>query len=550
MTIWWALMQLRYHKSLLTAAVGLGTLTILTSIGQMSTSGYLISQAALRPPILDLMLAIVAVRFFGLARAGVRYAERLVSHDLTFRLLSRLRRWMYERLEPIIPSRRIAYHSGDLLSRLVSDIETLQNLYLRVVSPMIVAGIIAATTTFFLWLLDPWVALALLSGLALCGIGLPLATRRLARWAARRQVSIRAMLQQHLIDTVGAMEEMLTLGVEETRLRAYEQMTSELTFLQRQHARIGAWHSFAGNLLTWATMMSVLLLSIPRIQTGEFSGVYLAAAVFGVLASFEAVQPLPAAYQHLEQASSASQRIHEIIEERPEIVDAIAPVLVSVTPSYAFRGVTFTYPGMVRPALLDSSFDLPFRTKVAIVGPSGSGKSTIVNLLCRFFDPQEGKVLLDDRNLSEYSIQNVRAQLAVVLQLPHIFNTTIRENLLLARPEATDAELLATLEDVGLSSFVQSLPSGLNSIPGSEGLMLSGGQRQRLALAQALLKRANILVLDEATANLDPATERDVFDRLSHLTTERTLIVITHRPENLSSLDAVFRLRDGRLEIG
>jgi ATP-binding cassette subfamily C protein CydC len=162
-TIRWALLQPRYHKLLVTAAIGLGALTIHASIGLMSTSGYLISQAALRPPILDLMLAIVAVRFFGLAGAGVRYAERLASHDLTFRLLSRLRRWMYERLEPIIPSHRIAHHSGDLLSRLVSDIETLQNLYLRVASPVIVAAIIAATTTFLLWLLAPWAALALLS---------------------------------------------------------------------------------------------------------------------------------------------------------------------------------------------------------------------------------------------------------------------------------------------------------------------------------------------------------------------------------------------------
>jgi len=294
--------------------------------------------------------------------------------------------------------------------------------------------------------------------------------------------------------------------------------------------------------------MSVLLLSIPKIQTGEFFGVLLAAVAFGILASFEAVQPLPAAYQYLEQAGEAARRIYEIIEERPLVQDPVDPVPVPGAPSYAFRNVTFTYPGMLRPAICDVSFDLPFRNRIAIVGPSGAGKSTIVNLLCRFFDPQEGTLFLRKRPLTEYSIRDVRGQLAVVLQHPHIFNTSIRENLLIARPEATDSELIDALDKAGLASFVQSLPQGLQTIPGSEGLTLSGGQRQRLALAQAFLKEAPILVLDEATANLDPETEHDVLNRVFQRTIDRTLVVITHRPEKLFGLDAVLTFRDGRLE--
>jgi ATP-binding cassette subfamily C protein CydC len=548
MTIRWALLQLRYHKLLMAAAIALGTLTILGSVGLMSTSGYLISRAALRPPILDLILVIVAVRFFGIARAGVRYAERIVSHDLTFRLLLRLRCWMYGRLEPIIPSHRIAHHSGDLLSRLVSDVETLQNLYLRVASPVIVAALIAGASTGVLWFLDPTVALTLLGGLTLCGVALPFAMLQLARRTACRQIALRAALQRHLVESVGGMEEMLALGIERARIKEYERMTSELTRLQRRQARIGALHSFSGNLLTWATVMSVLLLSIPKIQTGEFSEVLLAAVAFGVLASFEAVQPLPVAFQYLEQAGEASRRIYEIIKERPPVQDHVDPVPVPATSSYAFRNVSFAYPGMLRRAIRDVSFDLPFRNRIAIVGPSGAGKSTIVTLLCRFFDPQEGTVFLGERALTEYSIRDVRAQLAVVLQHPHIFNTSIRENLLLARPGAPDSELIAALEKADLMSFVQSLPQGLDTKPGSEGLTLSGGQRQRLALAQALLKEAPVLILDEATANLDAETERDILDRVFQLTTDRTLIVITHRPEKLPGMDAVFTFNDGRLK--
>lgn len=193
------------------------------------------------------------------------------------------------------------------------------------------------------------------------------------------------------------------------------------------------------------------------------------------------------------------------------------------------------------------SFDLPFRSRIAIVGPSGAGKSTIVNLLCRFFDPQEGAVLMGEHSLTEYSIRDVRAQLAVVLQHPHIFNTSIRENLLLARPGATDSELIFASDEAGLASFVRSLPQGLHTVTGSEGLRSSGGQRQRLALAQALLKDAPVLILDEAMAHLDQGSERDLFDRLFRLTTDRTLVVVTHRPQMLCRMDAVFTFCGGRL---
>ncbi len=272
--------------------------------------------------------------------------------------------------------------------------------------------------------------------------------------------------------------------------------------MQLRQAQISALHSSAGSLLTWATVLSVLLLTIPKIQAGEFSGILLAAVAFGVLASFEAVQPLPAAYQYLEQAGEASRRIYEIIEERPPVRDPVDPLRMPGTPSYAFRKVSFTYSGTFAPAIRDVSFDLPFRSRIAIIGPSGAGKSTIVNLLCRFFDPQEGAVLVGEHALTEYSIRDVRAQLAVMLQHPHIFNTSIRENLLLARPGATDSELISALDASGLASFVRSLPQGLHTVTGSEGLRLSGGQRQRLVLAQALLKDAPVLVLDEATRHI------------------------------------------------
>jgi ATP-binding cassette subfamily C protein CydC len=407
---------------------------------------------------------------------------------------------------------------------------------------------VGCAATGVLWYLQPSAALLLLTGLFLCGVALPLTVLQLARKTSVRQITVRTALQRHLVDSVAGMEDMLALGVEQERQDEYSRMTNEFTRLQRRQALIGASHQFLSYLLTWATVAGFMIDSIPRIQTGEFSGLLLAAAAFGVLASFEAVQPLPAAYQYLEQATEASRRIHEMISRHADVLNPAKPIRAPVRPSFAFRNVSFTFPGGIGPALSDISFDLPFGSRIAILGPNGAGKSTIVQLLCRFFDPQKGAVLLGKRSLADYSIDDVRAQLAVVLQRPHIFSTSIRENLRLARPVATDRNMMSALEKAGLASFVQSLPQGLSAAPGSEGLTLSGGQRQRLALAQAFLKDAPVLVLDEATANLDLETEKEILDRVFQFTIDRTLVVITHRPENLSGMDTVLTLREGCLQ--
>jgi ATP-binding cassette subfamily C protein CydC len=199
--------------------------------------------------------------------------------------------------------------------------------------------------------------------------------------------------------------------------------------------------------------------------------------------------------------------------------------------------------------LRNVSFDLPFGQRIAIVGRSGVGKSTVVNLLCRFFDPQQGTILLGEEALTKYSIRDARSLLGVLEQRPHIFNTSIRENLLLARAEATGADLMVVLDDVGLAGFVRGLPAGLDTLLGSEGFRLSGGQRQRLALARVLLKDAPVLLLDEATANLDWETERDVMDRILQLTRNRSLVMLTHRTRTLSGLETVFRLQEGSLQL-
>jgi ATP-binding cassette, subfamily C, bacterial CydC len=548
MTIRWALSQLSYHKLLMAAAVALGSFTILASVGLMGTSGYLISRAALRPPILDLMLAIVAVRFFGLGRAAVRYAERIVSHDLTFRLLLRLRCWLYGRLESVIPSERIGFHSGDLLARLVSDVETMQNLYLRVASPLIVAGVTTVIATGLLWLIEPAAAVILLLGLILHGLALPVATLHLGRKTAADQILARAELQRHLVDSLAGIEELITLGIEGNRQEEHDRIVSRLSRPQRHQSLIAAFRDFLSCLLTWSTVIGIISVSITKIQAGQFDGLLLGAAAFGTLASFEAVQMLPHAFQYLEQAGEASRRICSVARQKAERPLAKNTNRIPEIPTLSFRNVSFTFPGALRLALDRVSFDLPFGSKTAIIGLSGAGKSTIVQLLCRFIDPQEGRILLGGHSLLKYSVDELRQQLAVVLQHPHLFNTTIRENLLLARPEATNSELTAILEKVNLGPVIRALPDGLDTMVGSEGLKFSGGERQRLAIAQALLKNAPIFVLDEATAHLDIETEREILESIYNFTADRTLVVISHRPEVLSRMDRVLTLRDGRLE--
>lgn len=534
-------------KGRLLAALLPAVATVLAGIGLMTTSAYLIAAAARHPSVAELGVAIVGVRFFGVTRGLSRYAERYLTHWVTFHLLARLRVWFYTSLEPLAPARLLAFRSGDLLSRIVADIETLQDFYGRVILPPLVAVLVGLLMTGALVAADAALAGAWLACYVLAGIGVPLLIHRVGgRWSANL-VQARADLTVDIVDGVQGMADLIAFGAAGRHQARIAATNRRLIGLQRRLAWVAGLQTGLMSLLMHAALWTMLVLAIPQVRAGQLDGVYLAGLVLGGLAAFEAVAGLPVAAQQFGSSLAAAQRLFHIVDSVPAVVDPPPPARPPTEYSLEVEDLTFRYPGSLTPALDKVSFSVPAGRCLTLVGPSGAGKSTLVGLLARFWDYEAGSIRLGGRDLRDYAAADVRRLLAVVSQQTHLFNTTIRENLLMARPTATPADLDAALAAAQLNDFVAGLPLGLDTIIGEQGLSLSGGERQRLALARAFVQDAPILILDEATAHLDALTEQALLAALRDLMRGRTTLLITHRPALLALADDTLMLAEGRV---
>jgi ATP-binding cassette, subfamily C, bacterial CydC len=538
---------LRPHLPRVLLAVLLGVATVASNVGLLATAAYVISASALVPFLGALVIPIYLVRLFGVSRAGARYGERLVSHNLTFKLLADFRTWFYTRLEPLAPARLLRYRSGDLLSRIVGDVEELQNVYLRIVAPVAVASVVSLLTFAVLYPFGPLPAFVALGFLLAAGIGVPLLVRSLARGLGRKQLELRAELNARIVDGVQGAQDLLAFGAERDHERTIATLDRKLGRIQGRMAFITGLQNALGDLLMNLAMFSVLVLAIPLVSGGEIRGVYLAFLALVVLGSFEAVQHLGTAFQFLGRSVRAGERLFEIVDAEPEVKDPATTLPIPQDHKLEFEGVGFRYEDEDRFVLEDISFTLERGRRIAIVGPSGAGKSTLVGLVVRFWDPTEGEISIGGCDVHGYAQDDVRASIGVVSQDTHVFNDTLRANLLLARPGATDDELCTVLEQAQLDELVQRLPHGLESQLGEQGLKLSGGERQRLSVARALLKHSSLLVLDEPTANLDPTTERDLLDAVYSSTLDRATLVITHRLVRMEKMDEILVLARGRV---
>ena len=536
----------------------LGALTIGSSIGLLGASAYLISAAALQPSIADLGVTIVSVRFFGLSRGVLRYLERLVSHNVTFRLLARLRVWFYQAIEPLAPARLQTMRSGDLLSRIVSDVETLQDFYVRIVGPSLTALLITLVTTLAYGRVAPQLGLALCTGLLLASLGLPLLVYRSSRSLGAELVAARSRLHTLLVDGIQGMADLHAFAQVSQMAEKVARETAVLAQIQRRLAWRHGLHAGLGDLLAHGSMTAVLWLAIPLVASGQLNGVYLAGLALMTLAIFEAVQPLPLAAQHLESSLAAARRLFDLAEgeERPvngqwSMVNGQWLIDDRETPPFlTIRNLTFSYPTSLSalrsplspPVLHNFSLDLPPGKKVALVGPSGAGKTTLLNLLLRFWQYEEGSIQLNGLELRDLDAESVRRQFSVIAQDTYLFNGSIWENLRLARPEATKAEVETAVRAAGLAEFIAALPEGYETQVGEQGMQLSGGERQRLAIARALLHNAPILLLDEPTAHLDKETEERVLETIWQAAGGRSILLITHSQAGLERVDEIVRL--------
>lgn len=529
-------------------SVLLSTLTIGSSVALIGTSAWLISTAGLHPSVADLGVSVVGVRFFGITRGLFRYLERLVSHNVTFRLLARLRVWFYEKLEPLAPARLMEYKSGDLLARVIGDVETLENFYVRVISPSLTAILIGTLVAIFFAAFFLPIALVLIVFFLILGLILPILSQVASHKPGQDLITQRATLQSQLVDGIQGIADLLAFGRGPDRLREVSVSGQSYGRTQKRMAHISAVHSALGTLFTNLGVWLVLLLVIPQVTVGNIKGVMLGTFALMTLASFEAVLPLPLAAQMWNASRAAAKRLFEVVDAEPAVRDDIrATILDTQSSNMEFSNITFAYPNQFTPALRDVSFSVPVGKSIAIVGPSGAGKSTIANVLLRFWEYERGEITLAGRPLKSRNADEIRKRFALVSQNSYFFNTTIRENLRLARRSAKPEEIEAAARAAHIHEFILSLPKAYDTLIGEQGFRLSGGERQRLAIARALLKDAPILLFDEPTANLDPQTEKQVLDTLFESMHGKTSLLITHRLVGLENVDEILVMEAGRI---
>ena len=527
------------RASRVAVSVALGVVTVLFGVGLMATAGYLVSRAAERPAVLSLTTAIVAVRFFGLARPLARYADRLWSHDLALRALGHVRARFYAGIEPLAPAGLQAFRRGDLMTRMIGDVDALQGLYLRGLGPPLVAlgagAVCVGTAAAFL----PAAGAVLALGLVLGGVAVPLVAGRLARTAGVRQASARGELTAEIVDLLRAAPELAVYGAEERMVERIRAADRELDRLARRDALVGGLGEGLSILVAGLTVVGVLAVSVQAHAVGSLDRVLVALLALLAVASFEAVAGLPAAARELSGTLASGRRVLELVDREPVVRDPVVPLDPPAGSAVALEGVTARYGPDDAPVL--SGFDLRLEPgrRLALVGPSGAGKTTVTNLLLRFLDPSGGSVMLDGSDLGRYRQDDVRATFALAGQEAHVFDSTIRANLLLARPDASESDLRLALRRAHLEEWVASLPNGLDTLVGEDGSRLSGGQRQRLTIARALLSDAPVLVLDEPTAHLDPDTAQAVIDDAFDAAGARSVLLITHRAEGLELVDEV-----------
>ena len=524
-----------------------GFSTVAAGVGLLGTSAYLIASAAFHPSIAELSVAVVGVRFFGISRGVFRYLDRLVSHHVNFRLLSILRIWFYDCLKLLAPARLIHYQRGDLLSRAIGDIDALDQFYVRAVSPVISA--IFATVGFSL-LVGSWnvrLGWILAAGLSVTSFVLPALVYIFSQDPAKQLVDQRAILSQTMLDTLRGAAEMMVFQQQEEELTQINRVS-----LQTNRAQVGLAHSQGlsngmNAVLTQGTVALMLLVGIPLVRTGELDGIMLAVIVLITMASFEISIPIAQAAQFWESSLQAARRLFEMADQQPAIIEPVIPVSVPEKPNILIRNLSFQYHGNLPLAADHLNINLSYGRKIALVGENGSGKTTILNLLMRFWDCQPGEILIDGILVQEFSPKELRQRIGYVSPGGAIFQTTLRQNLLLANPGALDADLLRVLDSVQLGEWVQTLPDGLDTWLGASGLTISGGQLQRIQLARGLLMDAPIYLLDEPTTHLDVETENRLISLFRSIFQNRSLVWVTHRLVGLDWLNEILVLDNGRV---
>ncbi|MDR3572941.1 MAG: thiol reductant ABC exporter subunit CydC [Anaerolineaceae bacterium] len=528
-------------------SVLLGVATIASGIGLMGTSAFLIARAALHPSIAVLQVAIVGVRFFGISRGIFRYLERLTSHEVNFKLLSQIRVWFYKCIEPLAPAGLLYAAGGDLLSRAIADVDTLEDFYVRVVSPPLVAIIVSVGMGVFVGIFDPALALVVVAGLVLCATLAPLILFTANRRQGKALIEERGLLNEILVESIQGLSDLLAYGHEVEQIKKVQDAVNRLGKIQLRLAQFRESAAALNGLITNLTLWAVLWVAIRLVGQGKLDGVSLAVLALLTMASFEAVIPLSQSSQVLQSSLQAARRLFSVADAPIRIIPPVLPCPPPISPDLVIRNLCFQYDSSQPWVLENLRLNLPSKKKMAIVGVSGSGKTTLFNLLLRFWDYQIGSIELNGVDIRQYTPADIRDQISLVSQSTYLFSATLRQNLRLAKQDVKEDELISVIDRVGLGDWLALLPDGLDSWLGENGVQMSSGERQRLAIARAILHDRPLLLLDEPTANLDAMTEQQIIQLLVEVSEERSLLWVTHRLSGLDRMDEILVLNNGKV---
>jgi ATP-binding cassette, subfamily C, bacterial CydC len=537
----------RRTRWLVGASIAAGVGAALAGVALLVTAGYVVSRAADRPPILELTLLFVGVRFFGLARPVLRYAERLASHDATLRLLRHVRRWFCEACLPLAPARLLDWRSGDLLARVAADVDTLQEAFLRLLAPVAITGFLSLIVVIVLGAFD-WRLVAIVATVvAVNGVVLPSVLRTRGRREGER-ADAHAALTADVVTLLRSLDDVAAFGQEGAQARRIAERQAVLEGFDRRDATVEACHASVSAIVTGAGVMAVAAVLASRVHEGVLDGAWAVALTLGVLGALEAIEALPQVWLARDRVAAAARRVFDVTDATPAAPEPTTPETwptLSQGPSLRLKKVSFGYDS--RPVLDAVSLDVAPGEHVALVGPSGAGKSTLLGLVCRFRDPALGCIAIDERDIRDVSLPQLRAAMAVVPQDVHVFDATLRDNVRLARVNASDDEVRRVLEAVRLAALPGTHAGDLDAMLGDEGRRLSAGERQRLGVARIMLTDARLVLVDEPAAHLDLETERDVLAALRLWARGRTLVVVSHRLSGVCRFDRIAVLDAGRL---